>query len=72
MSNESKTHAERHPNDQPHPEGYQRVRVDGGDAKVPVEDRRYVEVRAGYGEGARAASARRIGLDMAPFFGRRR
>ena len=54
-----KPHAEQHPNDVRPPEGYVRVRLDGGDSTTPVEERRYALVRAGYGEGARARRQRR-------------
>lgn len=54
----SQEHYAKHPNDQPQPEGMQNVRVDGGDSKTPPEERKYVWVKAGYGEGRRAALAR--------------
>jgi hypothetical protein len=41
-----------------HPTGQQRVRVDDGDGKTPLERRRYAFVAAGYGEGMRAANLR--------------
>jgi divalent metal cation (Fe/Co/Zn/Cd) transporter len=47
-----------HPADEQHPRGYQRVRLAQGI---------YANVRAGYGEGARAARARRGG--RGPFGG---
>jgi hypothetical protein len=47
-----------HKNDEPHPPGMQRVRVDGGDSRTPLEDRVYQLVRAGHGEAARARRAR--------------
>jgi succinate dehydrogenase/fumarate reductase flavoprotein subunit len=47
-----------HPTDEQHPRGYQRIRLAHGI---------YANVRAGYGEGARAARARRGG--RGPFGG---
>lgn len=54
----TKPHYERNPNDRKHPAGYVVIRVDGGDSSTPLEDRRYLPVRAGYGQGARCRRAR--------------
>jgi hypothetical protein len=48
----------KHRNDQPHPIGMQRIRVDGGGASVPAHLRQYAYVRTGFGEGQRGANAR--------------
>jgi hypothetical protein len=49
-----------HPTDEPHPRGFSRVKIAPGI---------FANVRTGYGEGARAARARRG--DVGPFGGRR-
>lgn len=49
----------KHRNDSPQPSGQQRVRVDGGDSKTPLDEREYVRISAGYGEGKRASNVRR-------------
>lgn len=51
-------HVRRHPHDlKPRP-GFQLVRLGGYDTRQPMSQRTYVEVKTGYGEGARAQRAR--------------
>lgn len=52
-------HLDKHPLDVRPLRGTQRVRVDGGNSMTPGELRSYVYVASGFGEGARAAMARR-------------
>ncbi len=62
-----KAHFGRNPNDFKPGKGFVAVRIDGGDSKVPSEDRQYTYVRTGFGESARVASAlKRAARDNKP------
>jgi hypothetical protein len=58
MEHKNHQDARKHKNDLKPPKGFQYVRVDGYESSTPTDERVYVQVPTGYGEGARAMVAR--------------